>query len=355
MVAIAELTDRFRELAETQSTRAPGAARISAAIAELPDVAAILQAAPEEQQLPVLLQAALHHDVLLDPACELAGWYATATPTPREDDVRDALERHCRRRADVLIETVRTRSTQTNEVGRCGFFLPAIAAIGDEVGSLALVDVGTSGGLNLRLDHYEYRYDPGGRVGGPSAVRIDVGTRGPVPVPSAMPDVTARIGLDRDPVDVDDDDQTRWLRACLWPDQADRFHRLDAAIEVARTVPADIRTGDAVELLAGAVHDAADAGHPVVMNSWVLNYLPSDRRAGYLVRLERLGSQIDLSWVYAESPGHAPGLFFADDVDDEQLTQLVLVRWRRGVRTIDHLATTHPHGYWLRWRPTPAT
>ncbi len=355
VATIDELADAFRVTAETQAQRAPGSARISAAVAELPEVVAILMAAPEEQQLPVLLLAALHHDVLLDPGCELAAWYATVTPTPRDDDVSDALRRHCVRRREELMATVRTRSTQTNEVGRCGFFLPAIAAIGDEVGAVSLVDVGTSGGLNLRLDEYEYHYEPGGGVGGPSDVRIEVGTRGPVPVPERMPTIVARIGLDRNPIDITDEDQTRWLRACLWPDQADRFRRLEAAIDIARAVPADIRVGDAVDVLAPAVRDAAEVGHPVIMNSWVLNYLPHDRRADYLVRLERLGAEYDLSWVYAESPAHAPGLFYADDTEDEQLTQLVLVRWRDGFRSIAHLATSHPHGYWLHWRAEPCT
>ena len=68
-----------------------------------------------------------------------------------------------------------TRTTQTNEVGRCGLFLPVFGMLADEVGPLGHIDVGTSGGLNLLLDRYEYRYrtaddgEVGGAVvGGPS-------------------------------------------------------------------------------------------------------------------------------------------------------------------------------------------
>ena len=68
----------------------------------------------------------------------------------------------------------RTRSTQTNEVGRCATFLPVLGLVAGEVGPLALVDVGSSGGLTLLLDRYECRYEPGGAVGGPSPVVLDV-------------------------------------------------------------------------------------------------------------------------------------------------------------------------------------
>ena len=41
--------------------------------------------------------------------------------------------------------------------------------------------------------------------------------------PLGMPRVVERVGLDRAPVDVNDDDAARWLVACVWPDQLDRL------------------------------------------------------------------------------------------------------------------------------------
>ena len=58
-----------------------------------------------------------------------------------------------------------TRSTQTNEIGRCALLLPAFGLVAAEVGALAHLDVGTSAGLNLLLPRYRYRYEPGGEVG----------------------------------------------------------------------------------------------------------------------------------------------------------------------------------------------
>jgi hypothetical protein len=348
---VATFAQRFRELGGTMRPRAPFYERLCAIIAERHDVAAVLGAAPPQQQVPVLLLAALHDQVLADPEGELAAWYPTATERPRTDDPTDALVRHCRRHDAALRHAMATRSTQTNEVGRCATLLPALGLVAAAVGPIALVDVGTSAGLNLRFDHYAYRFEPGGEVGrGDATVVLTAGTRGPIAVPDALPRVTARIGIDRSPINPHDDAETRWLEACVWPDQADRFHRLERAIDVARAVPADVRVADAVEGLAPAVTDARVAGgHPVVMSSWVLGYLTPERRVAFVAELDRIGAAADLSWVLAESPLRTPELPHHPTVADDERTSLALITWRDGVRADRHLGVAHPHGYWLHW------
>ena len=145
-----------------------------------------------------------------------------------------------------------------------------------------------------------------------------------------------------------DDESVRWLEACVWPDQADRFARLVAAIALAREVGVDVRTGDAITDLAALVHEAATHGHPVVTNSWVLSYFTTEQRVRYVDALDALGREADLSWIIAESPAQTPGLPVPASAD-EQSTVLTLVRWRHSRRTVQRLATTHPHGFWLHW------
>ena len=348
--AVAGLTSGFRRFAAEHHRRAPFTAGVSAAIADDVGTVSILAAAPEEQQLPVLLLAAIHDQVLADPGCELAAWYPTVSTAPRQDDVRPALVAHCRDHGERLRALVASRGTQTNEVGRCALLLPALAMVAADVGPLAWVDVGSSGGLNLHLDRFEYEYRPGGHVGEPSTVLLETGTRGHVPVPDRTPPIARRLGLDRSPIDLTDPAEARWLRACVWPDQRDRFRRLDAAIRVAHDHPVEVRRGDAVDDVPAVIDEIATDGHPVVTNSWVLNYLPRSRRDDYLTALDRVGRARDLSWVFAESPRDAPGLPFGPAVADRAITALVLVRWRDGERRVDHLGVAHPHGYWLHWR-----
>ncbi len=73
-----------------------------------------------------------------------------------------------------------------------------------------------------------------------------------MPVPPAHPPIAASIGLDTDPIDVSDPLQARWLEACVWPDQVERFERLGVAIEIANRVGVDVRRGDAIDGVAAA-------------------------------------------------------------------------------------------------------
>lgn len=354
----ATLRLHFSEFGRSAASRAPLYAALSLIAGDSPLAASVLGAAPPMQRRPVLLFAAVHR-VLFDHADDpLAAWYPNLAPDARapDHDLEAAFVGFLEAHEERMRTIVATRSTQTNEIGRCATLLPGLARIAAETGGpLALIDVGTSGGLNLLIDSYAYRYtfDAGAPtldVGGPSPVTVPVSVRGAMPRPHAVPTIAARVGLDRQPLDVTVTDDARWLQACVWPDQTDRFERLTAAIDLFRQVRPPIVRGDAVDDLAATVGRVASAGHPVVTNTWVLNYLTPDRRADYLAALDTLGAEIDISWLWAEAPALVPELPTEADPRDPHLTVLTLVRWRGGRRIVEPLATCHPHGYWIHWR-----
>lgn len=352
-VAIAELTTRFANNARSSLPRAPLNAALSAGIAQRPELVRLLLFAPPEQQLPVLLLACVHDLVLRDPGSELAQWYGSVVATPRAaDDSRlmKVFSDFVSARNFELEHLLSSRRTQTNEVGRCSFYLLALAEIAPAVGDLAHIDVGASGGLNLLLDNYEYHYEPGGTVGGPSSVVLTTGLRGPAPVPERIPTFGARCGIDIAPIDVTDPAGARWLEACCWPDQVDRFRRLHAAIELAQTQPPELLAGDAVASIFPAVERMAPRGHPVVTNSWVLNYFDAEQRLAYVAELDKAGAERDITWVFLESPMLTPELPWPDGIPDPEHTHLARAEWRDGRRVVERLALCHPHGFWAHWR-----
>jgi hypothetical protein len=353
----AELVEHFAAFARSAHPRAPLYTALSNLVARDPALFRLLDHAPEQQRLPVLLFASVHALLLEERTHELAQWYPNLTADHRSPTERALAAVFARFVADhrgPLEHLVATRTTQTNEVGRCAFLLPALGLVAAEVGQIGHLDVGASGGLNLLLDRYRYHYrDEDGAtttVGGDSPVIMTCDTRGDVPIPTTLPAISRRCGVDRNPIDVTDPTEAHWLEACVWPDQADRFHRLVQAIELARQQPPELLAGDAVTSLAPAIERIGAGAHPVVTNSWVLNYLSSDARVSYLAELQRIGARRDLSWVYAEAPALIPELPNEPDPIDAHRTVLSLVRWRNGERTVRHLATCHPHGFWMQWR-----
>ncbi len=113
--------------------------------------------------------------------------------------------------------TLERRFVQTNETSRALAWLwpAALGARSDPARSIEIVDIGASAGLNLVADHLPAIWEqPDGAA---------------VPV-TPLPPITRRTGFDHRPVDVRDDDQARWLRACVWPGQRSRIERLEDAI-----------------------------------------------------------------------------------------------------------------------------
>ena len=200
----------FAEFGRTAAKRAPLYARLSAGIAGDDELAGLLLTAPVTQRQPVLLFACVHALLLDGPDDPLARHYPNLTPDPDPGDPLPAFRAFCRSHRGALEHLLRTRSTQTNEIGRCALLLPAFGLVAAEVGAVTHLDVGTSAGLNLLLPSYCYRYEPQGTdgevctVGDASPVILTCGTRGKVPIPGTMPEVVRSRGLDRTPIDARD-------------------------------------------------------------------------------------------------------------------------------------------------------
>lgn len=353
-----ELAEHFRIHQRDAFTRAPLNAALCAVIARDRSLHTLLAHAPVEQQLPVLLLAAIHDLVLAEPDHELATWYPNVTSDHRDPDdpcLASVLHDFVNDRAPSILHLLETRRVQTNEVGRCSLFLPAMALAAGDRSPIGHVDVGTSAGLTTLLPRFGFDYrrqdsDEPGVALGDGMPRLECSVRGNGPLPNEIPDMASARGIDLAPIDISDPEDARWLQACCWPDQTDRFERLAGAITIAQQHPPEIVRGDAVDVLRPTIDGVPDEEQPVITSSWALNYLTPERRANFVDTVAAAGSERDISWVFAESPALTPELPHADDLVGEHTTALVLERWRNGERTVDHLATCHPHGYWLHWR-----
>lgn len=273
--------------------------RLARECAREPEVLALLLAAPLPDRMPHLLFAAVQYLLLADGSDPLIAFGA--------ESIR-GFRTYCLDHRAAIEELVATRFTQTNEVGRCAALLPCLAAVAAaEHRPLAVIEVGCSAGLNLGFDRYRYAYAPGAEVGPPdSAVVLRPELRGDgVPTPT-MPEVRWRRGLDRRPVDVTSEDEVRWLRACIWPEQRWRVELLDRAVSIARRDPAVIVTGDAVDDLPALVAAAPADAAVCVVHTATLMYFPEPAR--FVEGLHAIARTRPLWWVSGEAAGLIPEL-----------------------------------------------
>lgn len=367
----------FADLADTALRHLPLYRHLCRAIAEDEEVAGRLSHAPVEQQLPTLLLAAVHDVLLAGSTDRLGEWYSSVTDAPRPvGEGHDDPWPHFRRLSleePGVVERIRARATQTNEIGRCAALLPALQAIsrhapGAPPGGgrpLGLIDLGTSAGLNLLLDSYRYRYHRGSDPASADVVAtVSASTDGPVelgcelrgpvdpPLEASPPPIAARFGIDVRPVDLSDPEEARWLVACQWPDQPERIRRLRAAIAMARTARTPIIEGDLVDQVAHAVDQVPAHALPVCGATWALAYLSPGRQEALIAELDRIGASRDLTLLFSEQPVMVPGLIVPPRPDgqaDGGPTALVQLDWRAGEQTARRLADQHPHGTWLEW------
>src|SRR3954466_12143131 len=257
--------------------------RICRTVAADDAVLDLVREAPPAGHFPNVLLAAVHYLLLGGLDHPLAAVYAgesDADPGPLFVDV-------CLSHRTEIVELLAPRHTNTNEVGRSAVLGPALTAVAARLGGpLGLVDVGCSAGLNLFCDRYRLDYGAAGATGpADAAVRIECEVlRGHPPIAPTLPVIVDRTGLDLDPVDVRDDDATRWLLACVWPDTG-RLPRTRRALDEARTSPPRIVAGDAVDGVADLVLSLPADATPVVTTTWMLAYLSKQRRLEFAAAL----------------------------------------------------------------------
>src|SRR3954452_12076231 len=248
--SLAQVYRRFGAVDATETSPLYG--RVAVALSESDEALRAIEAAPVRKRHPTVILAALHDLALAGHAPALAAAYAAADGDAAARAAIDTLLRM----TDAVVAIAAGRQAPTNETGRCAVLYPAIAEAARRVDAHAvgLIDVSCSAGLNLNVDQVGITYGNGQSLGDPtSAVQLSASIVGDRPIPTRrIPEVVARVGVDRDPVDVTDVDDARWLRACVWPDQPERLARLEAEMALAATDPPVLLQGDPVAVLPDA-------------------------------------------------------------------------------------------------------
>lgn len=247
-------------------------------------------------------------------------------------------------RWDEIRSIVLARSTQTNEVRRLATLRPAFASVAPASGGpIALLEVGASAGLNLFSDRWSYRWTAVDgtehRLGNGPVLSCAIA--GPVPLPTQVPEIGWRGGIDLNPLDVTDSESKDWLTKLVWPEQDERRERLTTAISIAAQDPPELRSGDLLETLPGLLDELPAGLTPIVFHSAVIAYLPPERRTDFHALMADLVAQGRCHWVSNEGPTVLPEL--AAGVAPPTSPSFLLAIDGRPV------GWTHGHGARLEW------
>jgi len=316
------IAERYRRFAADEARgHSPLYESLANYVADSDKLLMFLGAFPPDRQQPNLFFAAVR--------------YAAGLPRDART-LDDVVERHAWKIATVM----RTRTTQTNEPGRCAVLLPVLSRLPPP---LAILEVGAAAGLCLLPDHYGYDYG-GYRLAPPEDGRaiapvFPCTANERTPLPKALPRIAWRHGIDLNPLSVGSEADMDWLATLVWPEQSARLERLKTAIAIARQDPPPVARGDLRNDLEVALNAAPSRLTRVVFHTAVLGYVRarSDRDA-----FARIVKSTGATWISNEMPGVFPDI--AQKVPGPSRSDRFLL-------AVDGepLAWTSPHGQSIEW------
>lgn len=245
----------------------------------------------------------------------------------------------------ALVRDQLWRSTQTNEPGRSAVIQALVRELTDSVAAINLVEVGTSAGINLWFDQFPVRaVDDGHAL---TLICEDLTT---VDRTRALPPVASRVGIDPNPLSLDDVDDRLWLKACIWPEEQRRHERFDAIVAAHAGWPATTRLkGRALEQLGDALAAGDRHALTIVVNTWVAFYFSPDEQRAYFDELVRRCANENVAWLSIESTLVTwPGVTVSEEAHHRGASQIVVARPGESPNL---WGWCHAHGRWLEQAP----
>jgi len=287
--------------------------------------------------VPLRLCGALHALVLTSKDAQLKEHYPPVSERiPPWDVIEAVLVRH-----EEFILDWMTSPPQTNEVARSNMIFPGLLTVADRLGlPIRLLEIGSSGGLNLQMDRFGFTFD--GVVFGDrdSDQQLTPNWNGPLP-PSADVTINSRLGCDINPLDPTDETDALRLRAYLWADQTERVARLNHAIDLARAHPAPVEKTDAISFMKANLQVMENGEATVFYSTIAWQYLTdADKVEGEtLMRAvgERATKDCPLVWIRFEGDGGDPG------------GAISMKLWSGGPVLDVMLGRADFHGRWVNW------
>ena len=293
---------------------------------------------PLEDAMPLRLTGGFHH-------LHLTGGDARLRPVYRgevtDQDKVDAVVLAVTADHDARLLPWFDSPPQTNEAGRSASFMAGLMWLSGRLGPrFELNELGASAGINTMMDRYHY--DLGGVKAGPPAspMQIKPEWRGPPP-PDYPVDIVAIRGCDQAPIDLSDAAAALRVKSYVWPENADRIVRMDAALQLATQMAPDVVQADALDwVLQRLAAPQADGVTRVIHHSIVWQYIPADRREAITAAIESAGAQASpdkpLAWMMLETNRNT----FAHELT---------IRYWPGGGTAALLGQAQAHGAWVEW------
>lgn len=290
------------------------------------------------QPVPNLFLGAVHFLLLKGFDHPLKEYYPSIVSNPKTyQESFIAFKEFCREYENEIVSIIKTRIVQTNEVRRCTYLYPVFCAVFEKIKKpLALIEIGTSAGLQLLVDKYLYSYG-GNEIYGKDNSNLILtakleGENSPY-LSKTPPPIAFRIGMDLNTIDLNDEDQRLWLKSLIWPEHKERLEVLDNAASYIKEYPVHLIEGDGISLLRNYVENISRDYIVCIFHTHVANQMTLEMKKNLLSVVESIGKERDVFHIY-------------NNIQDRYLH---LDSFLNGVERNHTIAETDGHGRWFKW------
>ncbi|MCX6521448.1 MAG: DUF2332 domain-containing protein [Actinobacteria bacterium] len=298
---------------------------------------------PVHDAVPLRYLATAHRLALAGNAPDLAALYPSCGGSWHGGDLTDVFLSAVAVHRGEFVRGLQ-RNVQTNEVGRAAVLAAGFSTIADRTGlPLRTLELGGSAGL---LSHWDrFGFSTGESSTGDPGSPLQFGPEWyerPAPHLHAAIRVVERASVDVTPIDVSTDEGRLSMLSFVWPDQLERFQRLDHAIAIARATDLTVAEADAGDWLGEQLTRPSDDGvATVVFHSIVWQYLPAATKDAVRSALSAAGER---------ATGSAPLHWLRMEPATKEHADLRLTTWAGERDPVEQLlAHVGYHGAGVRW------
>jgi len=318
-------------------------------IADDPDLVELAAHVRYGQPIPNSFLASVHFLLLSKPDEELVKYYPSISALPIHEIPYALFKSFCFENKEQIISIIQNRIVQTNVISRCSYLAPifSILIADNPDKDVTIIDIGTSAGLTLNWDKYEYHYNNGIAIGTNNA-KVNAEVRNSSLPEFHLPEKTIRkIGIDQNIIDPTNIEDARWLKALIWPDQLERFAALNAALKID-----DLKTIEFIQASTVSEWEKVISAIPpkdllIVYCTHAMYQFPMEMRDEFWKMLDRIGDGRDFYFLSAE------GIKSQREKYQTQNTVVELTTYKNGAKTQSLMAEVNSHGKWFIWKAKP--
>ena len=338
-----KLRERFERFAENECKEiSPLYYNLSKKISEDNELLYIASFCKQRQPIPNLFLASVHYLLRNNPSEPLAGYYPSITKAFNSNLSFDAFKEFCIRNKKHIIALEQTKIVQTNALNRCAYLMPILSSLFDSK-AVNLIDIGTSAGLTLNMDKYEYHYNNSHFIGeSPVKIRSEI-KGGELPKFENIVQIKNKIGIDQNPIDLKVNENANWLKALVWADNTERLEKVEQAIQIAQQEHIQFKKAKTILEFEEIIQNQEKNTPLVIYHTHVLYQFTVEERKEFWGLIDTIGSNRDLTYLAAEGRS-----VFKKDYG-LNATIVEITKYQKGVKTTEVVATPNGHANRIKW------